>query len=169
MIQEKEVNVLINGMVGKNAYFEQISKLNDVVFDGDSHISDAIVPSRVGQGDGMSILISDFLTDNDYETAIDCLADKKRDILCIQVLAREELNPQMRGKMHLFDSEDGRKFYRKNIDRDIAQAYKRALAYVTDRIGNYCASRGADYLLAPADATMGQLFFEKMVDMEVLK
>ena len=74
-----------------------------------------------------------------------------------------------RGRVHFYDSEDALKFYRKNIDRDIAQAYKRALAYVTDRIGNYCASRGADYLLAPADASMAQLFFENMVDMEVLK
>ena len=169
VIQEKEVNVLINGMVGKNAYFEQISKLNDVVFDGDSHISDAIVPSRVGQGDGMSLLISDFLTDNDYETAIDCLADKKRDILCIQVLAREELNPQMRGKMHLFDSEDGRKFYRKNIDKEIIRAYKAALQYVQDRIRDYCAARGADYMLVAADQTMGEVFFDKLVNLGVLK
>lgn len=93
VIRDKEVEVLINGIVGKNAYYEQIGKLNDIVFDGDSYIADAIVPSRVGQGDGMSILISDFLTDNNYETAIDRLADSKRDILCIQVLARDELNP----------------------------------------------------------------------------
>ena len=169
VIQEKEVNVLINGMVGKNAYFEQISKLNDVVFDGDSHISDAIVPSRVGQGDGMSILISDFLTDNDYETAIDCLADKKRDILCIQVLAREELNPQMRGKMHLFDSEDGRKFYRKNIDKEIIRAYKAAVQYVQDRIRDYCAAREADYMLVAADQTMGEIFFDKLMRLGVIK
>ena len=169
VIQEKEVNVLINGMVGKNAYFEQISKLNDVVFDGDSHISDAIVPSRVGQGDGMSILISDFLTDNNYETAIDRLADSKRDILCIQVLARDELNPQMRGKMHLYDSENVQNTWRRNIDRDIAAAYKQALAYATGRIADFCRARGASYLLVDATAEMGEIFFDRLTDMEVIK
>jgi hypothetical protein len=169
VMREKELEVLINGMVGKNAYFEQIGKLNDVVFDGDSFISDAIVPSRVGQGDGMSIVISDFLTDNDYETAIDCLADKKRDILCIQVLARDELNPQMRGKMHLFDSEDGSKFYRKNIDKEIIRAYKAALQYVQDRIRDYCAAREADYMLVAADQTMGEIFFDKLMRLGVIK
>lgn len=169
VMREKELDVLIDGMVGKNAYFEQISKLNDVVFDGDSCISDAIVPSRVGRGDGMSILISDFLTDNDYETAIDCLADKKRDILCIQVLARDELNPQMRGKMHLFDSEDGSKFYRKNIDKEIIRAYKAALQYVQDRIRDYCAAREADYMLVAADQSMGEIFFDKLMRLGVIK
>jgi len=169
VIREKEIETLINGMVGKNAYFEQISKLNTVEFDGDSYIADAIVPSRVGQGDGMSIIISDFLTDNNYETAIDRLADSKRDILCIQVLARDELNPQMRGKMHLFDSENAGKFYRKNIDKDIIRAYKAALQYVQDRIRDYCAARGADYMLVAADQTMAEVFFDKLVSLGVLK
>ena len=169
VLRGKEVEEVIVGMVGKNAYFEKISALNDIVFDGDSFISDAIIPSKVGMGDGMSIIISDFLTDNNYENAIDRLADSKRDILCIQVLAREELNPQMRGKMHLFDSEDVTRTYRKNIDRDIINAYKAALKYVQDRIREYCAGRGADYMLVAADETMAEVFFEKLVGTGVLK
>lgn len=169
VIREKEVQELIGGMVGKNAYFEQIAKLNEVTFDGDSYIADAIVPSKVGHGDGMSILISDFLTDNNYEAAIDRLADSKRDILCIQVLGRDELVPQLRGKMHLFDSEDAGRFYRKNIDRDIIRAYKAALQYVQDRIRDYCAARGAEYMLVAADETMAEIFFDKLVNAGVLK
>ncbi len=169
ILREKEVHAVISGMVGKNAYFEKIGLLNEITFDGDSYIADAIVPSNVGRGDGMSIIISDFLTDNNYETAIDRLADSKRDILCIQVLARDELNPQMRGKMHLFDSEDVGRTYRKNIDRDIVRAYKAALQYVQDRIREYCAARGADYMLVAADETMAEVFFEKLVNAGVLK
>ena len=169
VIRDREVHEVISGMVGKEAYLASINKLNDIEFDGDSYISEAILPSRVGYGDGMSVIISDFLTENNFEDAIDHLTDKKRHVFCIQVMSREELNPMTRGRVHFYDSEDALKFYRKNIDRDIAQAYKRALAYVTDRIGNYCASRGADYLLAPAEASMAQIFFENRVDMEVLK
>ena len=61
-------------------------KLNDIEFDGDCFISDGIMPSKVGYGDGLSVIISDFLTDNNYESAIDFLADKKRDLLCVQIL-----------------------------------------------------------------------------------
>ncbi len=169
IIREKQIEEVISGMVGKEAFFSCIGKLNEIVFEGDSYISDAIVPSKVGRGDGMSIVISDFLTDNDYETAIDRLAECKRDILCIQVLSREELNPQLRGKMHLFDSESIHRSYRKNIDREIANAYKAALQYCTDRIRNYCMARGADYMQVCAEDSMGEIFFDKLVNTGVLK
>ena len=117
----------------------------------------------------MSILISDFLTDHDYEDAIGFLVDRKRDVLCLQVLSREELNPQLRGKMHLFDSENEHNNWRRNIDRDIAAAYKQALAYATGRIENFCHARGASYLLVDATKDIGDIFFGSLTDMEVIK
>ena len=160
---------IVVGMVGKDAYLNCVGKLNELEFDSDLKISEAIVPSSVGRGDGYSIIISDFLTDDNYESAIDRFAEQRRDILCVQVLAREELNPQLRGKMHLFDSEVPSKFFRKKIDQDIINAYKEALKYVTDRIRNYCESRGGQYMLMPAYMELSELFFDKFVNMGVLK
>ncbi len=168
-IREGEVTEVVSGMVGKESYLNGIGKLNEIEFYGDSLISDAILPSKVGMGDGLSVIISDFLTEHNFEAAIDYLADKKRDILCIQVLSREELNPQLRGRVHLFDSEDLKLTYRKRIDNDIAKAYKAALKYVTERIGNYCAARGADYMLVGAEDSVSEVFFGKMVNLGVLK
>ncbi len=168
-VKNKEVDEIISGIVGKDAYINSIGRLNDIVFDGECHISDSILPTKVGYGDGMSVIISDFLTDNDYESGIDYLVDKKRDVFCIQVLAREELNPQIRGKNHLFDAENIERDYRKNIDRDIVQAYKKALEYVINKIEGFCSVRGANYLLAPADESVTTLFFTKLVDMGVMK
>lgn len=160
---------VISGMLGKEAYIGSINKLNDIVFDGDSRISDAIIPSKVGYGDGTSIIISDFLTDNDFEAAIDHLTGKKRDIFCIQVLSEEELNPKIRGKSHLFDSEDVSKSYRKNINKDIINAYRQALDYCTSRIRDYCAARGAEYLLVSAEQSVVDIFFNRLVETGVLK
>ena len=157
------------GMVGKDSYLGCVGRLNELEFDSDSKISEAIVPSAVGRGDGYSIIISDFLTDENYEAAIDRFAEQKRDILCVQILSREELNPQMRGKMHLFDSEDQAKFFRKKIDQDVVRAYKDALRYVTDRIRSYCESRGGFYMLTSADAELSEIFFDKFIDMGVVK
>ena len=157
------------GMVGKDSYLGCVGRLNELEFDSDSKISEAIVPSAVGRGDGYSIIISDFLTDENYEAAIDRFAEQKRDILCVQILSREELNPQMRGKMHLFDSEDQSKFFRKKIDQDVVRAYKDALKYVTDRIRSYCESRGGFYMLTSADEELSEIFFDKFIDMGVVK
>ena len=160
---------IVSGLVGKDSYIACINKLNELEFDSDSRISEAIVSSTVGRGDGYSILISDFLTDDNYEAAIDRFADQKRDILCVQILSREEINPQIRGKMHLFDSEDQSKFFRKKIDQDVVRAYKDALQYVTDRIRLYCESRGGQYILAPAHAELTEIFLDKFVNMGVVK
>ena len=168
-IRGNEVEPVITGMVGKQSYINCIGALNDLAFSGDAYVSRAIMPTSVGRGDGMSILISDFLTDNDYEDAIGYMVDSKRDVLCLQVLSREELNPQLRGKMHLYDSENVQNTWRRNIDRDIAAAYKQALAYATGRIADFCRARGASYLLVDATAEMGEIFFDRLTDMEVIK
>ena len=97
------------------------------------------------------------------------MLDKKRDVTCVQILSREELNPQARGKMHFFDSEDGQKEYRKHIDKEIIEAYRAALDYVTGRVRNICVSRGAQYVLAEADESLGQVLFGKLSDLGVIK
>ena len=66
VINGDKITEIISSIVGKEAYLSSIGKLNEVVFEGDCRISDAILPENVGYGDGLSVLISDFLTNNDY-------------------------------------------------------------------------------------------------------
>ena len=100
-----EMIPLFEKIIGRERFYENISKLNDLSFGGDVSFSDAIMRSDVGYGDGKSIFISDFLTDNDYLSAIDYLRDKHRDVLYIQLLAPEEIDPSMRGKNILYGNE----------------------------------------------------------------
>ena len=169
VIKGKAVHEIIRGMVGKESFLSSIHLLEEITFDGDSFISEAIVPEQVGYGDGLSVIISDFLTENDYEAAIDHLISKRRDVFCLQLLSLSEISPQARGKVHFFDSENASLFYRKDIDREIAKAYKRALEYATGRIRDYCLARGADYLLVSAEDKPQDVLFEKLVNMGVFK
>ena len=163
------VEEIIPTTVGKETFYNRIGNFNGIEFDSDSRISEAILPTTVGMGDGMSVIISDFLTDDDYETAIEHLITKKRDVFCIQILSPEEQNPQITGKMHLFDSENFDKTYKKNIDRDILKAYKSAVKYATDRIREFCFARGASYLLASSDDDVGEIIFGKLEEEGVVK
>ena len=170
VIHGERIDEVIVGMVGKDSFIQYIKKLNDIEFTSDVSVTEAILASsNIGMGDGYSVLISDFLTDEDYEGAIDKLVERKRDLLCVQVLSREELNPQFRGKMHLFDSENPQEYFRKKIDKDRANAYKAALKFVTEKIKNYCESRGGNYLLVPSDAKLADVLFGGLVDLGVLK
>ena len=169
VIHENSVEEVISNMLGRESYFNNIGKLNGIVFDGDSRITESILPSTVGYGDGFSIIISDFLTDNDYETAIDHLTSKKRDVLCVQILSKDELNPKQRGKMHLFDSENSDKFYRRHINREILSAYQQAVEYATGRIRDYCLSRGGQYMLVSSQDSLNEIFFDRLISMGVVK
>ena len=57
-IRENEVFDIISGMVGKDSFVGEIGKLNDIEFKGDSCISEAIVPTSVGYGDGILVYFS---------------------------------------------------------------------------------------------------------------
>lgn len=168
-IRGGEVTEVISAISGRERYFAEIGKLNGIEFGGDCFISEGIMPTQVGYGDGLSVIISDFLTDNNYENAIDYLADKKRDLLCVQVLSSEEINPKVRGKNIFYDSEDAGRMYRKNINRDIIKAYREAVRYVQDRIRDYCNARGAEYVLVRDDKPLDGLFFEQLTQMGVMK
>ena len=168
-IRGGEVTEVISAISGRERNFAEIGKLNDIEFGGDCFISEGIMPTQVGYGDGLSVIISDFLTDNNYENAIDYLADKKRDLLCVQVLSSEEINPKVRGKNIFYDSEDAGRMYRKNINRDIIKAYREAVQYVQDRIRNYCNARGAEYVLVRDDKPLDGLFFEQLTQLGVMK
>lgn len=168
-VRESEVTEIIADVSGRERYFAEIEKLNGVEFGGDCFISKGILPSKVGYGDGLSVIVSDFLTDNDYESAIDLLADKKRDLLCVQVLSQEELNPKVRGKNIFYDSENEKKSYRKNIRKDIILAYREALRYVQERLRGYCAARGAQYLLVEGGKEVEKIIFEDFVGSGVLE
>ena len=168
-IKDNKVYDLITNMVGKETYYTQINKLNNIDFDGEIKISEAILPSTVGYGDGMSIIISDFLTDYDFAEAIDYLASKKRNVFCIQLLESEELKPKTRGKIHLFDSENINVSYRKNVNKDIINAYKEALNYIIERVRTQCLTRNGYYLLANVDLSVKEIFLRKMMQEGVLK
>ena len=168
-IKNNKVHEVMNNIVGKEAFLNSVGKLNEIEFSDDCFISDSILPTRVGYGDGMSIILSDFLTDNDYERAIDYLVDKRRDLFCFQILSKDELKPSVRGKVHFYDSEDVNKQYRKNINKEIVTAYNEALKYTTNRIKNYCNSRNASYMLVQSDKSINEIFLKNLPEMGVLK
>ena len=168
-IKNNLVHEVVSNIVGKESFYNSIGKLNDIEFSEDCFISDSILPTKVGYGDGMSIIISDFLTENNYEEALDYLVEKKRDLFCFQILSKEELKPSIRGKVHFYDSEDANLQYRKNINKDVAQAYGKALEYVTSRIKNYCNSRGAEYLLLSSNTSVSEVFLKILPEMGVYK
>ena len=168
-IKDNKIEEVCTNLGSKDAFYANILKLNDIEFSGDCFISESLLPLNVGYGDGLSVLLSDFLTENNYEAGIDHLVDKKRDVLCIQILSKEEIKPKIRGKVQLYDSEDNNRIYKKNVNKDVIIAYEKALEYVKERLRNYCNSRNALYLFLTTGEDEGEVFMNVLVQMGVLK
>lgn len=168
-IKDNKIEEVCTNLGSKDAFYANILKLNDIEFSGDCFISESLLPLNVGYGDGLSVLLSDFLTENNYEAGIDHLVDKKRDVLCIQILSKEEVKPKIRGKVQLYDSEDNNRMYKKNVNKDVIIAYEKALEYVKERLTNYCNSRNALYLFLTTGEDEGEVFMNVLVQMGVLK
>ena len=168
-IQGKEAVPVFEKIIGRERFFENVGRLNRINFGGESLLSQAIMRSDVGYGDGKSILISDFLTDEDYLSAVDFLRERHRDVLFIQLLSQEEIRPTMRGKNILYDSEDAGRFFQGNISRDILNAYQSALSFIQERLKNYCSARDADFAVYPTNMSLRELFTDRLVRKGVIR
>ena len=76
----------------KDSFYRAAQVLENTDFEGETDLEASIVgiPSP-GYDDGVTIIISDFLTESDWKKAIDFLTFKRREILCIQILSPDEL------------------------------------------------------------------------------
>lgn len=168
-IDNNRVYKIIDRIVGKDSFYSFIGALNEINFDSkNTCISDAIMNHQTGYGNGMSIIISDFLTNNNYFNAISHLRSKHRDVLCIQLLDDDELNPKFNGKNIFYDSENNN-MYKKNINKDVVKAYYEALNYITSSISSFCKSREATYLLVNATSSLDDIILNQAISKGVIK
>ncbi len=160
---------LLNRVVGKEAFYNAIAAIDNVEFEGESFISDAILYSSVGYGNGMSIIISDFLTHNDYKSSIGYLRSKHRDVTCIQLLTEDEIHPSFSGKSILYDSESSSRFYKRNIKKEHLKAYDQALEYLKNDIRYFCNSREANYMFVSCNEKIDHIILNEAVKKEIVK
>ena len=99
LIKEDAVEDPFGTIIGKNSFFRAISLLENLNFSDDADISQAVSScANTGSNNGLSVIISDFLTRKDCKKAVDYLTYKKRQVLAIQLLSPEEEEPTYRSR-----------------------------------------------------------------------
>ena len=160
-------------IVGKRAFFKAVSELETLEFDGESNMRDAIVGTQnVGNNDGLTVIISDFFTDSDWKNAVDYLSYKKRQVLLIQVLTPEEVDPTYTGRVNLIDCEtedvgDLRNM-RIKIDRASQVAYEEAMRDLLDDIRSFCNSRNAAFVTVCTDQPIEKVLFKELLKVGIM-
>lgn len=160
-------------IVGKRAFFDAISTLEELEFDGESDMRESVVNTQnTGTNDGLSVIISDFFSENDWKKAVDYLCYKKRQVLLIQVLTPDEVDPSYTGRVHLIDvesnsMEDDRNMKIK-IDRSSQLAYERAMQEIKDELKTFCHSRGVDYVTLCTDQPVEKALFKELLKVGIM-
>lgn len=174
LIKEDAVEDPFGTIIGKNSFFRAISLLENLNFSDDADISQAVSScANTGANNGLSVIISDFLTRKDWKKAVDYLTYKKRQVLAIQLLSPEEEEPTYSGRVSLIDVESGDLADPRNmklrITRSLQLAYQEALKDMKADIKSFCASRGADFISVTTDKPVERMLFGELLKAGIME
>ena len=159
--------------IGKNAYFRAVSAMNEMEFVEEVDIEKCVTScNNTSTGNGLSVIISDFMTDSNWKKAVDYLCYKKRQVLLMQILTPDELDPTYDGRVHLIDSESVDVADTKNmkikITRSMQLAYEEALRDFKQDIKTYCNKRGVGYVTIRTDIPIERVLFSELLNAGIM-
>jgi uncharacterized protein (DUF58 family) len=110
---------------------------------------------------GILFVISDFLDPGDFRMEMKLLVARGFDLNLIQVLSREELDPQLGGDLMLIDSETGvvREI---TINERVLAAYQSALGAHVTSLESFCRASGIACSMMTADASFEDLLLKNL-------
>ena len=160
-------------IVGKRAFFNAISSLDGLEFDGECDLRSAIINApNQGNNDGLTVIISDFFTDSDWKSAVDYLCYKKRQVILIQIITPEEREPLYSGRVNLLDSESENeldfKNMRMNIDRSAQEAYEMAMQEILHDLQSFASSRDAAFISVSTDQPIEKTLFKELLKVGIM-
>lgn len=174
LMQDQNCVDLHGMIVGKDAYFNAVKKLEQAKFEGCTNISEAVSNClNIGNNDGLTVIVSDFLTDNDWKKAVDYLLYRHRQVMLIQILDPIDIDPTYSGKIFLRDAESDNVLDSVNLKMRINpstyKAYRTALAEYIGDMRTFCSSRGVDLITVKSDSSVEKLIFGKLAERSVVK
>jgi uncharacterized protein (DUF58 family) len=118
---------------------------------------------RANRQPGIVFVISDFLDASGFRTEMKLLARRGFDLNLIQVLAADELAPEVAGDLLFIDSETG-EAREITVNERLVAAYKAALGEYTHGLELFCRSQGIGYTLVSADAAFEELLLKNLIE-----
>lgn len=161
-------------ITNKDTFYRAAQALESTEFEGEVDLEKAVVNVEApGHDDGLTIIISDFLTDSNWKKAIDFLLYHRREVMLIQIMSPDELYPDFDGRIHMMDSEapdfaDSRNM-RVVITKKMVEAYQRALDEYEKEIIDFCAARNVTFFTVSSDDPIEKVIFGKGYEAEVIK
>ncbi len=139
----------------KNAIWAIGEFLNQLPHSGSTNLNRALYDiGRVVNSSGLTIIISDFLAPNGYQTGVRAVCQLRQEIALLQILSPDEINPDIQGDWQLHDSE-GHETINVSASSSILQAYRQCLADFTEELAAFAHKHAGMYaLIASNTATI---------------
>ena len=156
-------------MRGRNYLPRMAEMLLSTECDGLSDFEKAcrdVTASRIGSG--VTVVVSDFLFKQGYESSLRQLIGAKYDLYVIQVLSPQEISPELAGDLKLLDVEDG-DAAEITVGPALIKYYKRNLAAWCDGLRTFCTNRGAVYVQANSADSVESLVLNYLRQIQLLR
>jgi uncharacterized protein (DUF58 family) len=146
----------LRNLRGQGATWSAWRMLERLTFDGATDLNGALTAfARQVTSSGLTIVVSDLFSPSGYQQGIDALLGRRQDVLLIQVLAPEELQPpqDLIGEWRLVDAEPAAPV-EASITPGVLRAYRRLLQTFTDEAADFCRRRGMTYIQLRSDVSL---------------
>ncbi len=143
---------------GRSQMWRVVQHLENLQASGSSNLTAAAKAFAVKHaGKGVVVVISDFMDKHGYEEALRYLLARNLDIYVVQVLCREEVEPELVGDLRLVDAEDDDEA-EITVSAPLLKRYKDNLNAFVGGLKDWCTKRGITYIF-----TTNQNPFDKLV------
>jgi uncharacterized protein (DUF58 family) len=143
---------------GRSQMYRIVGYLDKLAASGTSDLTAAAKAFAIKHsGKGVVVIISDFLDKRGYEPALRYLLARNMDIYVVQVLAREEVEPELVGDLRLVDAEDD-DIAEITVSAPLLRRYKDNLNNFVGGLKEWCTKRGITYIF-----TTNQNPFDKLI------
>jgi len=143
---------VLKSLKGTGSFHRAVSFLESGRYDQEAHIFKTISGYQNQLSKGMSVIISDFMGDYDYESIMKLLHYKNQEIYFIHILSKEELEPEFEEHVRLIDSENGNHL-ELMMGSDMVHIYKKAMENHINDIQKTCRKYRANYLTYNSDTS----------------
>lgn len=147
---------------GKRTFQKLLRDLNNIEFNGATNLGESIRKRKI-TGRGVSIVVSDFLNNGgleNLEEGLKYLAFKKQQIILVQVLSKEDMEPTIDEEVTLIDSET-REEVKMTLNYKVIEEYKKALKTYNNNLKNMAKKYGAKIVFVRSDESLEKVILDK--------
>jgi uncharacterized protein (DUF58 family) len=154
---------------GKHALWMIGDFLNHLPDSGPTDLNRALYDlGRVVNSPGLTIVISDFLTQSGYQIGLRSVRQLRQEVALLQILSPDEIEPDVQGDWQLRDSEGSG-----NVDVSgtpaVLQAYQQRLLIFMQDLASFAHAQTMTYAMIPSDTDLIDVVQRLLRQVEIVK